>query len=274
MERAETRIHPSATVHPQARLDHGVHVGPGCVIDEFVSLGKNTRLDAHVYITGHTTAGEDCRFFPYSAVGTEPQDVGYKQEETRVEIGDRNLFRESMTINRGTPKDVGITRIGDDNYFMAYSHIAHDCQVGSQIVFMNGVTLAGHCLIDDYVQISAFTGVHQFCRIGKYAYVGGYSVITQDVLPFCKVAGGRPPLIYGPNALGLRRLGFPRERIKAIKELFQLIFFSNLNTARAVERIEQEFPAGEDRDEILSFIQSSKRGIVKKASDEWKKDLA
>ncbi len=274
MENPETRIHPSAAVHPRAQLDHGVQIGPACVIDEFVSLGKNTRLDAHVYITGHTAVGEDGRFFPYSAVGTEPQDVGYQQEDTRVEIGDRNLFREFMTVNRGTAKDVGTTRIGDDNYFMAYSHIAHDCQVGSRIVFMNGVTLAGHCLVDDHVQISAFTGVHQFCRIGRYAYIGGYSVITQDVLPFCKVAGGRPPLIYGTNAIGLRRLGFPRERIKAIKGMFRLIFFSDLNTAQAIERIEGEFPPGEDRDELLSFIRSSKRGIVKKLSDEWKKDLA
>jgi UDP-N-acetylglucosamine acyltransferase len=243
------------------------------VITEHVSLGKNTRLDAHVYVTGQTSVGEDCRFFPYSAVGTEPQDVGYRQEETRVEIGDRNLFREFMTVNRGSAKDVGITRIGDDNYFMAYSHIAHDCQVGSGVVFMNGVTLAGHCLVDDRAQISAFTGLHQFCRIGKYAYIGGYSVITQDVLPFCKVAGGRPPLVYGANAIGLRRLGFSRDRIKAIKGMFRLIFFSDLNTAQAVERIEQEFPSGEDREELLGFIRSSQRGIVKKSSDEWKKDL-
>jgi UDP-N-acetylglucosamine acyltransferase len=274
MEKPETLVHPSAVVHPRARLDHGVHIGPGCVIEEFVSLGKNTRLDAHVFITGHTAVGEGCRFFPYSAVGTEPQDVGYQQEETRVEIGDRNLFREFMTINRGTPKDAQVTRIGNDNYFMAYSHIAHDCQVGSRIVFMNGVTLAGHCRIDDHAQISAFTGVHQFCRIGTYSYVGGFSVITQDILPFSKVAGGRPSLIYGTNAIGLRRLGFTRERIKTIKDMFRLIFFSDLNTAQAVERIEKEFSPGEDRDEILSFIRSSKRGIVKKPSEEWKKDLA
>ena len=274
MPEPETRIDPSATVHPRANLDRGVQVGPGCVIDEFVSLGKNTRLDAHVYLTGHTRVGESCRFFPYSSVGTDPQDVGYQQEETRVEIGNRNLFREFMTINRGTPKDVGITCIGSDNYFMAYSHIAHDCQVGDQIVFMNGVTLAGHCHIDDYAQISGFTGIHQFCRVGKYSYIGGYSVITQDVLPFRKVAGGRPPLIYGPNAIGLRRLGFSRDRIRAIKGMFQLIFFSDLNTAQAVERIEKEFPSGEDREEIVSFIRASQRGIVKKTSDEWKKDLA
>ncbi len=269
----ETRVDPTATVHPRADLDQGVQVGPGCVIGESVSVGKNTRLDAHVYLTGHTRVGESCRFFPYSAVGTEPQDTGYQGEETRVEIGDRNLFREFLTINRGTPKDEGTTRIGSDNYFMAYSHIAHDCQVGDRIVFMNGVTLAGHCRIDDYAQISGYCGIHQFCRIGKYSYIGGFSTITQDVLPFCKVVGARPPLIFGPNAIGLRRCGFARDRIKAIKGMFQLIFFSDLNTSQALARIGAEFPPSEDREEIVSFIQTSRRGIVKKASDEWTKDL-
>jgi UDP-N-acetylglucosamine acyltransferase len=140
---------------------------------------------------------------------------------------------------------------------------------------MNGVTLAGHCRVDDYAQISGFCGIHQFCRIGKYSYIGGFSTITQDVLPFCKVAGSRPPLIFGSNAIGLRRLGFARERIKAIKAMFQLIFFSDLNTSQALARIEEEFPPSEDREEILSFIQTSRRGFVKKASDEWtSKDLA
>ncbi len=274
MEEPEISIHPTANVHPDARLAEGVSIGPFSVVGEHVSIGKNSRLDAHVFIDGHTEIGDDCRFFPYSAVGTDPQDVGYNQEETRIRIGCRNLFREFMTVNRGTAKDESETRIGDDNYFMAYSHIAHDCRVGNHIVFMNGVTLGGHCWVGDYAQISAFTGLHPFCRIGKYAYVGGYSVITQDVLPFCKVAGGRPPLIYGPNAIGLRRLGFRRERIQAVKGMFRLLFFSDLNTRQAVERIQQEFPPSQDREDIIGFIQTSQRGIVKKLSDEWKKDLA
>jgi UDP-N-acetylglucosamine acyltransferase len=274
MTTPETFVHSTATVHPKAQLEPGVRVGPYSVINADVTLGKKTVIDAHVFIDGFTKIGQDCRFFAYSAVGTDPQDVGYAQEPTQVKIGDRNLFREFITINRGTSKDTGITTIGNDNYLMAYSHVAHDCTMGDNIVFMNGVTLAGHCSVDDYAQISAFTGVHQFCRIGKYAYVGGYSIITQDVLPYCKVAGGRPPLIYGPNAIGLRRLGVPRDRIKTVKKIFRLLFNSDLNTTQAVERIFQEFPPSPDRDEILTFIQTSKRGIVKKLSDEWKKDLA
>ncbi len=270
----ETVVHSTATVHPKAHLEPGVRVGPYSVINAGVVLGKNTVVDAHVFIDGLIEIGKDCRFFAFSAVGTDPQDVGYSQEPTRVKIGDRNLFREFITINRGTTKDLGITTIGNDNYLMAYSHVAHDCTMGNNIVFMNGVTLAGHCTVDDYAQISAFTGVHQFCRIGKYAYVGGYSIITQDVLPYCKVAGGRPPLIYGPNAIGLRRSGFSRERIKIVKDMFRLLFNSDLNTTQAVDRITQEFPASPDRDEVLTFIQKSKRGILKKLSDEWKKDSA
>ena len=265
-------IHPTASVHPQAELGRGVWIGPSSIIGPQVTIGEKTRLEAHVYIEGRTEIGKECRFSPYSSIGTEPQDVTYAQEVTRVSIGDRNTFREFMTVNRGSAKDAGITSIGSDNYFMAYSHIAHDCRVGNHVVFINGVTLGGHCWVDDYAQVSAFTGFHPFCRIGKYAYVGGYSVITQDVLPFCKVAGGRPPLIYGPNAIGLRRLGFSRARINAVKGMFKLIFFSDLNTSQAVERIAREFPPGPDREEILSFIQSSKRGIIKKLADEWTKD--
>lgn len=272
MGKNDTVIHPNAIVHPQAQLDTGVHVGPYSIIGPQVIVHKNTCLDAHVYIDGLTSIGEDCHFFPYSAVGTDPQDIGYKKEETKVIIGSRNIFREFMTVNRGTKKEGGLTQIGNDSYFMAYSHIAHDCHVGNHIVFMNGVTLAGHCIVDDYAQISAFTGVHQFCRIGKYAYIGGYSVITQDVLPFCKLAGARPPLIFGPNSLGLRRLGFSRDRIKAIKAMFKLIFHSNLNTQQALEKITADFPPNEDRDEILDFLGSSKRGIVKKVSEEWQEE--
>ena len=270
----DTVVHPTAEVHPRARLDIGAWIGPSCIIGPHVSIGKNTRLESHVSIEGHTEIGEDCRFFPFSSIGTDPQDVTYAGEETRLSIGSRNTFREFMTVNRGSAKDEGLTRIGSDNYFMAYSHIGHDCRVGDHIVFINGVTLGGNCRVDDYAQVSAFTGFHQFCRVGKYAFIGGYSVITQDVLPFCKVAGGRPPLIFGPNAIGLRRLGFSRDRIKSIKSMFKLIFLSDLNTTQAVDRMTQEIPPSPDREEVLSFIQASTRGIIKKLSDEWKKESA
>ena len=264
----ETFIHPSALVHPSARLASGVHIGPSVVIGSKVSIKKNTRVDAFVYIEGTTEIGEDCHFFPYSTIGTEPQDISYKGEETFVKIGDRNVFREFMTVHRGTVKGGEETLIGDDNYFMAYSHIAHDCFVGSKTVFNHGATIGGHCYVDDFAQVGALSGVHQFCRIGKYAFTGGYSVITQDVLYFCRVAGSRPPLFYGLNAIGLRRQGFSRERIRAIKGMFKLIFYSELNTSQAVEKILREYPQGKDRDEIMQFIKFSKRGIIKKASEE------
>jgi UDP-N-acetylglucosamine acyltransferase len=268
MATSDAVVHPSAVVHPGARLGRGVQIGPGCVVGEFVRIGRGTRLDAHVCIQGHVLIGEDNRFSPSSVIGGPPQDVSYDGEETRVEIGERNIFREFMTVHRGSAKGSGVTRIGNDNYFMAYAHIAHDCSVGGKTVLMNGVTLGGHVEVLDFAQISAFTGIHQFCRIGRYAFIGGFSVLTQDVLPFCKVAGFRPTRLYGMNAIGLRRNGFDRERIQAIKGMLKLIFYSQLNTSQALERIETEFPESLDRAEIFDFIRGSKRGIVKKSAEE------
>ena len=173
---------------------------------------------------------------------------------------------------RSTVRGRGETVIGNDNYFMAYSHVAHDCIVGNKTVFLHAATLGGHVIVDDFSTVGALSGTHQFCRIGKHAFIGGDTVITQDVLPFCRVAGARPTLFYGLNAIGLRRQGFARERIKTLKDLFKIIFYSNLNTTQALEKIEKEFPPGEDRDEILRFIRDSKRGIVKKPSEKWNQD--
>ncbi len=260
----ETVLHSSAAVHPKAQLDSGIHIGPFSYIGENVKIHKNTRVEASVCVTGWTEIGEECHLFSHCVVGTEPQDYSYQGDTTRVVIGNRNVFREFMTVHRGTVKGGGLTQVGDDNYFMAYSHIAHDCIIGDHTVLIHGATLGGHCQVNDYAQVGAFTGVHQFCQIGKYAFIGGYSVITQDVLPFCKVAGSRPPHLYGMNAIGLRRLGFSRERLQNIKAMFKVIFYSELNTSQAQKKIEKEFLPGEDRDEILSFIQSSKRGLLKK----------
>ncbi len=269
MSDGEVFIHPTADVHPKARLDHGVKIGPYCYIGEKVTIYKGTRLDANVYVDGLTEIGEDCLFSPYSTIGTEPQDVSYKNEETVVKIGKRNIFREFITVNRGTTKGGGKTIIGDDNYFMAYSHIAHDCVVGNGTIFINGASLAGHVSVDDFATVGAFSGVHQFCRVGKYSFIGGYSVITQDVLPFCRVAGSRPALLYGLNVVLLRRKGFSKERIALLKELYRIIFLSNLNTSQALEKIEKEIAPSEDRDEIINFIRSSKRGIIKKTEERW-----
>lgn len=272
MSKGEVFIHPTATVHPQCQLDGGVWIGPHCYVGERVTIHKNTRLEAYLYVDGQTEIGPDCCFSPYSVIGTPPQDVGYRNEETVVRIGMRNIFREFITVHRGTVKGGGETVIGDDNYFMAYSHIAHDCRVGNGTVLTNAATLAGHVIVDDYATISAFSAVHQFCRIGKHAYVGGFTVITQDVLPFCRVAGMRPVLIYGLNAIGLKRHGYSRERIGALKEMFKIIFYSDLNTSQAVERIKTLFPPSEDRDELLTFIETSKRGIIKKTASPWENE--
>jgi UDP-N-acetylglucosamine acyltransferase len=269
MRSSEVFVHPTSVVHPGAQLAEGVWIGPHCVVDEKATIHKSTRLDGHIQIIGNTEIGESCRLSPFSVIGSEPQDVGYQQEETRVKIGDRNIFREFITIHRGTPKGGGVTSIGQDNYFMAYSHIGHDCHVGDFTIFTNNATLGGHCTVEDYATLSAFVGVHQFCRIGKYAYVGGFTVVTHDVVPFLKVAGMRPVLLYGLNAIGLRRRGFSRERVSTLKEIFKILFYSDLNTSQAVERILAQFPPHEDRDEIIRFIRSSKRGIIKKASGTW-----
>ncbi len=269
MSSAEVVIHASACVDPGAELGPGVSIGPGCVIGGLVSIGRNTRLEANVHIAGRTQIGEDCLFSPFSAVGGEPQDTGYKGEDTGVVIGDRNIFREFITIHRGTVKVGGTTTIGSDNYFMAYSHIAHDCRVGSQTIFTNAATLGGHVVVDDFASIGAFSAVHQFCRVGKYAFIGGFSVILQDVLPFIRVAGMRPVLLYGLNSVGLRRRGFSRERLSTLKEIMKILFYSNLNTTQALDRIRSLFPANQDREEIIGFIESSSRGIVKKAAPTW-----
>ena len=273
MSDGDVSVHPTASVHPKARLDFKVRIGPYVVIGESVSILQDTVIDAHVCIFGKTEVGKGCRFSPFSSIGTEPQDVSYRGEETSVKIGNDNVFREFMTIHRGTVEGRRETVIGNGNYFMAYSHVAHDCIVGDKTVFLHGATLGGHVVVGDFATVGALSGIHQFCRIGKYAFIGGNTVITQDVLPFCRVAGARPTLFYGLNALGLRRLGFARERIKSLKEMFKIIFNSNLNTTQAVEKIEKEFPPGEDRDRILGFIRESERGIVKKPSEKWNQDL-
>lgn len=269
MRPSEVFVHSTSVVHPHARLGEGVWIGPHCVVGEKVVIRGHTRLEGNIQILGTTEIGESCRLSPFTVIGGEPQDVGYRQEETAVRIGDRNVFREFITVHRGTVKGGGLTSIGNDNYFMAYSHIAHDCRIGHFVVLTNGATLGGHCTVDDYATLSAFVGVHQFSRIGASAYIGGYSVITQDVVPFAKVAGMRPVLLYGLNAVGLKRRGFSRERVQTIKRIFKILFYSELNTQQAVEEIQAGIPAGEDRDEVLRFIQASKRGIIKKPSGTW-----
>ena len=273
MSKNDIVIHPSANVHPKAQLAGGVQIGPSSFIGEQVSIGQNTRIGAFVYIEGRTYIGEDNQFYPFCTIGTFPQDLSYKGEDTSVHIGDRNIFREYVTVHRGTVNGRTKTELGANNYLMAYSHVAHDCRVGNETIFINGATLGGHVEVDDFAQVGALTPVHQFCRIGRHAFVGGGSTITQDVLPFCRVAGGRPTLLYGLNAVGLRRNGYSRERIRMLKEMFKFIFYSSLNTQQALEKIKNECPQSEDRDVIVQFIESSKRGFVKKTGEQWNEKL-
>jgi UDP-N-acetylglucosamine acyltransferase len=213
--------------------------------------------------------GADNRFSPFVVVGTEPQDVGYSEEDTELTIGAGNIFREFVTVHRGTVKGGGRTVIGNGNYFMNYAHVGHDSRIGNECVFINNATLAGHVTIDDFVMLSGFTGVHQFCRIGRHAFLGGDTIVTQDVVPFSRVVGSRPARLYGLNVVGLRRRGLSAERRNALKAFFKILFYSGLSTSQAVERMRSQFPPSEDRDLILDFIATSKRGILKKTADAW-----
>jgi len=260
---AVAQVHPTAVVHPGARLSADVRVGPYCIIGEEVEIQDGCELIAQIYMDGPLRVGAGNRFFPYSSIGVIPQDLKFHGERTETVIGDGNTFREFVTVHRGTALGGSITRIGNHNLIMAYAHIAHDCQIGDHTILANGTTLAGHVLIEDYAVIGAFSGIHQFCRIGRYAIVGGYSVITQDVLPFSKTVSEREVHAYGINAVGLKRHGFALERRKKLARAFLMLTSSQLNTSQALEKIREESVDSEDLQELVRFIESSKRGVIK-----------
>jgi UDP-N-acetylglucosamine acyltransferase len=255
-------IHPSAVVHPHARLGEGVRIGPFCCIGEYVSIGDRCVLDSHIVMEGPTSIGSDNHFFPFCVVGVPPQDLKYSNEETFLTIGSHNTFREYVNVHRGTKGGGGHTRIGDHNFLMVAAHVAHDCLLGNHIIMANAATLAGHVIIEDHATIGAYSGVHQFCRVGAYGYVGGYTVITKDVLPYSKTVSDRNTQAYGANTVGLERKGFTREQIGNIRSAFRLLLQSNLNTTQAVEAIRQSGPAAEV-EVLLNFIETSERGVTK-----------
>jgi UDP-N-acetylglucosamine acyltransferase len=258
----EPTVDPTARVTPGAVLGPGVRVGPYSVVGAGVRLGARTVVDSHVVLDGDTEAGCDNHFYPFSSVGLAPQDLKYRGEASRLVMGDRNIVREFVTLHRGTAGGGGVTRIGSDNLFMTQAHVAHDCQVGDHTIFGNGATLAGHIEVGDWATISAFSGVHQFCRVGVHAFVGGYTVVTKDVLPFSRTVGNRA-CIYGVNTLGLRRRGFSPETVAAIRRAFRVLMQSRLNTSAAVARLE----AGEVTPEVrllIDFIRTARRGVVLK----------
>ena len=256
-------IHPTAIIDPGAEIHPTVEVGPYVVIGEGVCIGARTRLMGHTFLEGPTTIGEDNLFYPFASIGVASQDLKYHGERTETQIGDRNKIREFVTIHRGTEGGGGITRIGSDNLLMAYAHIAHDANVGSHCILGNATTLAGHVTIEDWAIVEAFTGVHQFCRIGRHAFVGGYSVVTRDVLPFSMTVTPRDAKAYGANKVGLKRREFASETIDALQKAFRLLGNEELNTSQAIERIRTEVPAMPEVDELIEFIASAQRGIIK-----------
>jgi UDP-N-acetylglucosamine acyltransferase len=254
--------HPTAVISLEADLGNGTVVGPYAVVGEGVNLGPDCEVMAHAVLEGPLTTGRGCRFFPFASVGSIPQDLKYRGERTELVIGEENTFREFVTINRGTAGGGGTTRVGSHNLFMAYTHVAHDCTVGDRTVFGNAATLAGHVVVEDDAIINAFSGIHQYCRVGKHAFIGGYSVITQDALPYIKSVGNRAST-YGVNTIGLRRKGLSEEAVNALKRAYRILFQSSLNTSQAMEKIETEIRGCEEVAYLLSFIRSSERGVVK-----------
>ena len=256
-------IHATAIVDPAARVHETAELGPYCIAGPEVEVGARTRLMAHVYLEGPTRIGEDNIFFPYSTVGVASQDLKYQGERAETRIGDRNRIREFVTIHRGTQGGGLLTSIGDDNLLMAYVHVAHDARIENHIVLANGATIGGHVTVGEWAVIGAFTGVHQFCRVGRHAMIGGYSVITQDVMPFSMTVSEREAKTFGANRTGLERRGFPEAAREALHRAFRLLTRSGLNTSQALERIEAELGACAEIQELLAFIRSSERGVIK-----------
>jgi UDP-N-acetylglucosamine acyltransferase len=232
-------------------------IGPG------VELGEHCELVSHVSIHGPAKIGSHNRFFPFSAIGGEPQDLSYSDEPTRLEMGDHNTIREFVTINRGTVKGGGLTRMGSHILLMAYAHVAHDCTLGDRSMMANAATLAGHVDVEEWAVIGAFSAVHQFTRVGAHAYIGGGTICTQDVLPYSKTVARRDARAYGLNAVGLERRGFTKERIRKIHHAYRVLLNSKLNTTQALEKLRSEGDQGEDVEMLMKFIESSKRGVIK-----------
>ena len=257
-----SRIHPSAVIDSRAELADGVEIGPYVVVDGDVTIGPDCVVGAFCRIEGPTVIGPGNRFVSHCSVGAPPQDISYKGAPTRLEIGARNLFREFVTIHRGTTKGGGVTRIGNDGLYMAYVHVAHDCQVGDSVIFANNGTLAGHVEVGDFSHVGALSAVHQFCRVGEYAFIGGGTIATKDCLPFMKTVGSRPARCFGPNSIGLERKGFSVDRRDDIKAAWRLLHNPKLTTSEARTRIAEELGAHADAARLLEFINGSQRGVI------------
>lgn len=255
-------IHESAIVGENAKIGDGCHIGPFCSIGDNVTLGENVRLESHVVVDGITSIGDRTHVFPFVSIGLAPQDLKYDGEPTSTEIGKNNHIREFVTIHRGTAGGGGTTRIGDGNLLMAQAHVAHDCLLGNEIIMANAATLAGHVEIADKASVGAYSGVHQFCRVGYEAFIGGYSVVVKDAMPYAIIQGNHAKC-YGLNRLGVKRRGYSKDTIEKLNHAFHVLLSSKLNTSQAVERIRAEISGSAEVDLLTKFIESSKRGVVK-----------
>ena len=258
----ETSVHPSAVIEPGAELDSGVQVGPYAVIGPHVCVGKDSRIGPHCVIEGHTTLGRENHIFQFSSVGAIPQDKKYQGEESRLIIGDRNTIREFATLNIGTSGGGMATRVGNDNLFMVYSHVGHDCQIGNHVILANCATLAGHVTLEDYVGVGGLAAIHQFTRVGESAYLGGGAMVSLDVPPYCIAQGDRARL-FGLNVVGLKRRGFGEEQLAALKKAYRTLFAEGLVLKDAVERAGKEQAASPEVAHLAEFIASSQRGICR-----------
>ena len=271
--RAARRIDPDARIHPDAVVGEGTTVGPFAVIGPHVRIGRDCTIGASSVIEGHTTIGDGSEVFPYASIGLAPQDLKYKGEATRLEIGARNIFREFVTIHRGTAGGGGVTTIGDRNLFMNYVHVAHDCHVGSNTIFGPHATLGGHVLISDFVNVSAGSAVHQFCRVGAYAFIGGYSVITKDALPYGRTVGSRPARVFGLNLIGLKRRGFTDDTLKKLRAAYRYLTQSKLNATQAVAKIASDRSLKcAEVDNLVDFIRTAQRGVILRRSSKKAED--
>ncbi|MGA9773499.1 MAG: acyl-ACP--UDP-N-acetylglucosamine O-acyltransferase [Blastocatellia bacterium] len=255
-------IHPTAIISPKAELGRNVYIGPYTVIGDDVILHDDVRVESHCVIEGPSEFGSGTIFFPFVSAGQVPHDLKYEGERSWLRAGERNTFREFTTIHRGTEGGGNVTEIGSDNLFMAQAHVAHDCRIGSHVIFSYASSLAGHVCVEDYVTVGAYSGVHQFCRVGRHAFIGASSVVVKDALPFARTVGNHARC-YGQNTIGLRRRGFSSEEIRRITHAFRLLIASKLNTTQAVERIKQELAGWPEIDYLIEFIEKSERGVTK-----------
>ena len=260
---ARSNIHPTAIVDSPARIPASCSVGPFCIVGEDVEIGEGCELLSHVVLKGPTTIGANNRVFTFTTLGLDPQDLKFKGEKTRLQIGDNNVIRESVTIHRGTPAGGGITRIGSNCLIMAYAHIAHDCEIADNVIMANAATLAGHVTVEEYAVVGALCPVHQFVRIGAYSYVGGGTTITQDVLPFSLTSAKREVHAFGINSVGLQRKGFSKERLRKIHSAYRIMLSSKVNVGDALAKIKAQGELSEDVKRLVKFVEGSERGILK-----------